>query len=1198
MKTKIQSFFAALFLLTGAVSAQYCAPTFNTGCLFGDQIENFYTTGGASNITNMASGCSAGSYNYFSSMSCSQLQGQDITLNMQSGTQYAQGFKVWIDWNNNNSFADAGELVYTSPGSATTVYTSNITVPITATPGTKRMRVVSNWIAVPLTNDGCVAGQTYGECEDYDFIVVATSACTGMPNAGTAVTSASPICPSINYTVSLTGATLAAGLTYQWQSATSATGPFTNIPTATAPNYTTSQTVDTWYQCIVTCSGQSATSSIVAVATNPFFNCYCNAVASQAFADEEIYNVTVNGASTDPLYANANSCSTPAPGPGSVVGAYSNFKTLPAITTVTTGQTVAFSIVQDECNGAPYYQNGIGIWIDFNQNGLFTDAGEAVFIEQTTVIGPRTLSGSFMIPMTALTGNTAMRIICAEGASATSWLLLEPCMLYTYGETEDYLINIIAANACAGTPNAGATLASLTTACPTTPVNLSLDNATVATGISYQWVSAPTANGPWTQIAGANNAVYSTTVAADTYFACILTCAASAAADTSTAVQVLSTPFYQCYCNTVNAGGAGSLMNDVSFAFGGASFWNNNTAASQPTASPFYSAFTTGPAVIQGMEYGVGVTVQAPGLYTGAIVSVWIDYNQSGSYEATEWTQVGVNIAGNTTGTVNITIPMTALTGNTGMRVRSRGAFNQNGAGDACTNMGSGETEDYIINILPAPDCANPTNITATSGVDSIMTTWSWVQTLLPVTGYNYQLVEAGMPFSTGTTYSIDANSNDTLVDPSFIAGQSFEVYLQAVCGQDTSYFIGPVPVVLPMTNDIMCNAAAIPVDGHAYIFNNTGATVDPSEVAIVPPATGAQTTTGWANQNLNLTTWFMFVAPPSGNVRINSTAMDYNNQIAVYSATDCSILASIMMEAANDDDLDGANAAPNFTICGLNPGNTYYILNDAFNNTAGNYAISISEIDLYAGVEGEVLEVCYGDTVNLFNGIANYQLGGFWTQTIPTLGLQGSDFVTTGLATVMFEFTYALVDGCASDEVNAYVDVYPASSAGENGTFTVCKNEPFNLVAGLGGTVDMGGTWYDPSNNMLSGSIDTASNIPGNFNYDYIVSNGVCPADTATVLVVVDAGCDFTAGMETLAGSFAVYPNPTSDNLNVENGLGLTIDRIELLDMSGRVVLVAQKGTFNNELAQISVQNLTTGVYTLKMTAGTQSFTSRIIKQ
>jgi hypothetical protein len=1198
MKTKIQSIIAALFLLSGTVSAQYCTPTFVDGCSFADQIVNFNTTGGISNITNNNTGCSPGAYQYFSGQSVTQLQGQDVTINMQAGPTWGQGFKVWIDWNNNNSFADAGELVYTSPGSGVAVYSAIVTVPFSAAPGTKRMRALCNYAGIPTTMDGCPVSQPFGECEDYDFVVLGTASCTGTPVAGTAASSVSTVCPTVNYTLSLTGSTLAAGLTYQWQSATAATGPWTNIPTGTTPSFITSQTVDTWYQCIVTCSGSSATSSVIAVTTNSFMNCYCGSVATVAFADEEIYNVTVNGASTDPLYANANSCSTVAPGPGSVAGGYSNFIPLGPLTTLTTGQTVAFSILQDECNAAPYYPNGIGVWIDFDHSGTFDSPAELLYMDPTTVMGPRTVNGSFLIPTTATTGNTVMRIICAEGYAATGFNILTPCVTYGYGETEDYLINIIAANACAGTPDAGAALASATTVCPTTPVNMSLNNATVASGITYQWLSATSASGPWTPIAGANIATYNTTVAADTYFACVLTCTASAASDTSVAVQVLSTPFYQCYCNTVNAGGAGSLMDNVAFAFGGASIWNNNTSTTQPTASPYYSAFTTGPAVIQGMEYGVGVTVQAPSLYTGAIVSVWIDYNQSGSYEPTEWTQVGTNILGNTTGTVNITIPMTALTGNTGMRVRSRGNFNQNGPGDACTNMGSGETEDYIINILPAPDCANPTNITATSGVDSIITNWNWTQTLLPVTGYNYQLVEAGMPFSSGTTYTIDANSNDTLVDPSFIAGQSFEVYLQAVCGQDTSYFIGPVPVMLPMTNDMMCNAAEIPVDGHAYIFNNTGATVDPTEVAVVPPATGAQTTTGWSNQNLNLTTWFTFTAPPSGNVRINSTAMNYNGQIAVYAATDCAITGSFTMQAANDDDLDGVNTAPNFTICGLNPGDTYYLLNDAFNNTAGNYAIAISEIDLNAGVEGEVIEACYGDTINLFNGIANYQTGGVWTQTIPTLGLQGSNFVTTGLATVFFEFTYALVDGCASDDVNAYVDVYPASSAGTNGTFTVCKNEPFNLLAGLTGTVDMGGYWLDPSNNPIAGNIDTASNIPGNFNYDYIVTNGVCPADTATVLVVVDGSCDFTTGMETLAGSFAVYPNPSTDVLNIENSLGLVIDQIELLDMSGRVVFVAQKGAFNNELAQINVNHLTTGVYTLKMTAGVQTFTNRIIKQ
>jgi hypothetical protein len=148
-----------LFLFLTAASsvavAQYCTPTFFSGCTFGDQIENFYTTGGSSNITNMASGCSAGNYTYNSTMTCSQLQGQNVTLNMQSGSNFSQGFKVWVDWNNNNSFADLGELVYTSPSWATTLFSSAITVPFTASPGIKRMRVVCSWNSVPATMDGC-----------------------------------------------------------------------------------------------------------------------------------------------------------------------------------------------------------------------------------------------------------------------------------------------------------------------------------------------------------------------------------------------------------------------------------------------------------------------------------------------------------------------------------------------------------------------------------------------------------------------------------------------------------------------------------------------------------------------------------------------------------------------------------------------------------------------------------------------------------------------------------------------------------------------------------------------------------------------------------------------------------------------------------------------------------------------------------
>jgi hypothetical protein len=1029
------------------------------------------------------------------------------------------------------------------------------------------------------TNASCGTATT-GLQSSITYISPAT-ACNNPVAAGSAVSTPASACPAQSISLTLSGATIGTGLTYQWQSSAAASGPWTNIVGATNGSYSTTQTAPTYYRCEVICSaGTPSFSTPVFVNVNPFTQCYCSVTnGGGALMDDVSFG---SGSTT---FWNDNTAATPPAPPY-----YTLFTTGPSLT-----QGASYNMGVTAQNPTGYGGEIVSVWIDFNQNGSYEPT-------EWTQVGTNVLDGTtgfvtLNVPIDALPGNTGMRVrsrgaLNQNGAN-------DACLNMGSGETEDYVVTIIAANPCTGTPDAGSAVASETTICPSETLGLSLNNATIASGITYQWVSSTSASGPWTALAGATSSTLNTNISEDTYFACILTCTNTAAIDTSSTVLVLSTPFLNCYCTSEATSPDDEDIFNVTLA------GIDNSSDCSTTGGPgsiqnMYSDYTAvAPAqLVQTLNYPISIEVGTCGGNFGNWTKAWIDYNQNGSFS-----DPGEEVYSSAASTVGahfengiVSIPLSATPGLTRMRVKVV-EFGNAGM-TPCGNFAWGETEDYFVNIIPAPDCANPSNITATGAVDSVITSWNWAQTLLPISGYNLQLVNADMPFATGTTYVLDANSNETIFDTDFISGQSFDVYLQAVCGQDTSYFVGPISVVLPMSNDTICGAAQIPVDGNTYVFNNTGANFNLAEVALAPPVTGAQTTTGWANQNLELTTWFKFVAPASGDVRINSTALPYNGQIAVYSATSCSNLSSFQLVSANDDDLDGANQAPNFTICGLTPGTTYYLLHDASSFTAGNYAISIYEIDLNAGVEGEVLEVCYGNSVNLFNGIANYQLGGTWTQTIPTLGLQGSTFNTNGLASVLFEFTYTREDGCASDESNAFVNVNAPSSAGTNGTFTVCKNEPFNLLSGLSGTVDLGGYWLDPSNNQLAGNLDTASNIPGSFNYDYIVVNGVCPADTSTVLVIVDGNCDFTAGIETLEGSFAVYPNPSSDVINITNDLGLIIDRIELFDMSGRVVVSVPKGSFNNDFAQIDVTNLTTGVYTLKMTAGAQMFTNRIVKQ
>jgi hypothetical protein len=182
--------------------------------------------------------------------------------------------------------------------------------------------------------------------------------------------------------------------------------------------------------------------------------------------------------------------------------------------------------------------------------------------------------------------------------------------------------------------------------------------------------------------------------------------------------------------------------------------------------------------------------------------------------------------------------------------------------------------------------------------------------------------------------------------------------------------------------------------------------------------------------------------------------------------------------------------------------------------------------------------------------------------------------------------------DGCATDQATSTVSVHAMPSAGQDGSITVCLNEPFVLWNGLSGNIDMTGTWYNASNQVMPGAQDTSGALAGQFNYDYIVESAFCPNDQANVLVIVDGSCDYTASIDELANAWNVYPNPTNSVLNIEaNGLN---GKIYLTDINGKVVI---EQTDLNSQMQINLSELSTGMYYLVINQNGVLSTKRVIK-
>jgi hypothetical protein len=170
--------------INGAGINPTCSPTYTNGCGSGDFINNFSTTGGTTNITNNNTGCNGQPNNYimYPSQIVTVTEGNSFNVSMQSGASWSQGFRIWVDWNGNGVFTDAGENVYNSVTAGTGVYNGTINVPLGTSAGPKVMRVRCAYNCVPTAAQSCGAAcSSYGETEDY--IVQVVSALPPAPRA-------------------------------------------------------------------------------------------------------------------------------------------------------------------------------------------------------------------------------------------------------------------------------------------------------------------------------------------------------------------------------------------------------------------------------------------------------------------------------------------------------------------------------------------------------------------------------------------------------------------------------------------------------------------------------------------------------------------------------------------------------------------------------------------------------------------------------------------------------------------------------------------------------------------------------------------------------------------------------------------------------------------------------------------------------
>jgi chitodextrinase len=117
---------------------------------------------------------------------------------------------------------------------------------------------------------------------------------------------------------------------------------------------------------------------------------------------------------------------------------YTDFTSI--ATTLTEGDTYTVTVTPTWTG--TIYPEGYAVWIDYNNDGDFTDSGELVWSKAASTNTPN--SGSFTVPSGTSGDSTRMRVSMKYNGIPTS------CETFNFGEVEDYTVNLDAGGGGSG----------------------------------------------------------------------------------------------------------------------------------------------------------------------------------------------------------------------------------------------------------------------------------------------------------------------------------------------------------------------------------------------------------------------------------------------------------------------------------------------------------------------------------------------------------------------------------------------------------------------------------------------------------------------------------------------------------------------------------------------------------------------------